>query len=167
MPVFPLWFVSNCGEAVDIDAGLKEVRDCPDERWTLRALCGHSVGMPPEDGYLAARELFEAVCWAAEGYPEGKKRLAAILGCNGDDYQRALYYAVAGRGPIDMLEDLRVFVGMMEARCDAAHEAELRQLGVTPMLEPYRFFEEADGPRGRFDPDFAFAPAWEGVARSL
>lgn len=167
MAIFPLWFVGNCGEAVDIDLGLKEVRDNPDLNWTIRALAGHSIGIDPEDGFLAARELREAICWAVDGRPEGKRRLAAILGCNGDDYQRALYYSLAGRGPVGMIDDLDELVKLMQARSDAAHEAIVRELGVVVADAPYRFFDEADGPLGRFDPDFAFGAAWDGLTRSL
>lgn len=166
MTIFPKWFSRPGSDPFDIDLVLTEVRDNPDECWTMRALAGHSVGMQAEDGFLASRELFEAVCWSVEGRPEGKTRLAAILGCRGDDYQRALFYSVAGRGPVAMLADLQRLVQIMEARNDAAHEAAVRGLGIVSAPAPYRFFDEADGPLGRFDADFDFGAAWEGVARS-
>ena len=166
MTIFPNWFARFPGVVLEIDEVLLQVRDDPCEHWGMRALAGHSVGMPPEDGFLAARELHEAVCWAVEGRPEGKKRLAGILGCRGDDYQRSLFYSVAGRGPVGMLDDLRRLVVLMQARSDAAHEASSRGFGVKASVEPYRFFDEADGPLGLFDPDFDFGPAWDGIARS-
>mgnify|MGYP003444505758 FL=1 len=164
--IFSKWMKKHGLDPLDIDLGLIEVRDNPDESWTMRALAGHSVGMPPEDGFLAARELQEALCWAADGRPEGKRRLAEILGCRGDDYQRALYYSVAGRGPVAMLLDLQRLVAMMQARADAAHVSAANGHAVAAAEPPYRFFGEADGPRGRFEEDFDFGPAWDGIARS-
>lgn len=164
--IFSKWMTKHGLDPLDIDLGLIEVRDNPDESWTMRALAGHSVGMPAEDGFLAARELHEAVSWAADGRPEGKRRLAEILGCRGDDYQRALYYSVAGRSPAGMILHLRRLVAIMQARSDAAYEAVLNGYAVAAADPPYRFFDEADGPRGRFEEDFDFGPAWDGIARS-
>lgn len=157
-------FSKRFGGKVNIDISLLEIRDNPDEQWTMRALAGHSVGMPAEDGFLAARELHEAVCWAVDGRPEGKVRLASILGNRCDDYQRALYYSVAGRGPLDMISDLGQLVKIMEARCEAAFEAVISGYGLIVAPSPYRFFDGPDGPLGRFEDDFDFSDAWVGIA---
>ena len=150
-------YFTTLTEAFDVDLELKEVRDNPDENWTIRALSGHSVGMPLDDGYLAACELGDALEWVVAGCDEGKARLAAILGNGCDDYQRLLYYTIAGRGPFGVIADLPRLVVMMKTRMDVGHQAESDNVGLQVAMPPY---PDAlpEGPLGRFDAAFTLAP---------
>ncbi|NJM50192.1 MAG: hypothetical protein HC843_04355 [Sphingomonadales bacterium] len=82
-------------DAFDLDVELRDIADNSDEFPTLRALALLSIGMPLHDGYMSCRELLEILHWCADGRPEGKERLAKLLGTDCDDYQRALYYTLA------------------------------------------------------------------------
>lgn len=153
----PAHYFATSTERFDVDLELKEVRDNEGEAWTIRALAGHSVGMPLDDGYLAAAELCDALEWMVAGRDEGKVRLAAILGNRCDDYQRLLYYTVAGRGPFGIIADLPRLVVMMKTRMEVGHLAEAEDLGLAIAATPY---PDAlpEGPVGRFDPDFVLTP---------
>jgi hypothetical protein len=165
--MFNTWFEDHCNDPVDLDLGLIEVRDNADESWTMRALAGHSVGMPALDGYLAARELHTAIAFCVDGRPEGRRKLAALLSAEDIDYQRSLYFAVAGRGPLAMLVDMKRLADMMEARLRAAEVASAKGRAIKVQTSPYVHFDGPDGPPGQFCPDFEMAPAWEGIAQPV
>jgi hypothetical protein len=164
--MFKAWFEDHCDDPIDLDLGLIEVRDNPYESWTIRSLAGHSVGMPPEDGYFAAVELLTAITFCADGWKEGKLKLAQILSAPEIDYQRALYFALAGRGPLAMLGDLKRLVDLMQARFRLAEAASAQGLAIKVANSPYLHFDGPDGPQGTFCPDFSLASAWERFAQS-
>src|SRR3546814_5339458 len=58
-----------------------------------------SLGMHLEDAYYSVRELREAVTLVHEGVAGGKRKLASLLANpDGDDFQRCIYFCLAGRG---------------------------------------------------------------------
>ena len=146
------YFVSS--ECFNVDLGLIDVRDNVEEPWCLRALAGHSVGMPLEDGYLASAELLDAFEWMLSGRAEGKAKLTCILFAPCNDYQRALYYCLAGRESFGVIADLPRLVALMKARLELGREAEDKEWGLNKAHEPYL----SEGPDGPLDPnDTGFA----------
>ncbi|MDT1000429.1 hypothetical protein RNI08_32370, partial [Pseudomonas aeruginosa] len=68
------------------------------------------------------------------GDPDGKRELAEILGDARNDYQRCLWYTLAGRHPFAIATDVRWLTGLLRARDAqwmAAHKA-----GRTVTKEP-------------------------------
>jgi len=82
----------------DLDIALRDAACDPDLRPQQRVVANLCLGMGIDDAYLSVRELAQAVDWAHHGVPEGRAKLAAILSNACDDFQRAVYYALAGRG---------------------------------------------------------------------
>jgi hypothetical protein len=121
----------NWSRNLDLDLALIEVRDCIDAHWTLRSLCGASVGVDPHDALVAARDLSETVNALMAGEATAKLRLASILGDHGNDYQRCLWYAVAGRSPLGAAVDLHELLQLLERRAALAREAARLGTGVT------------------------------------
>src|SRR3546814_19070089 len=75
-------------------------------RPTRRMLANAAIGMHVEDAYYSVRELREAVSWFHEGETGGKRKLASILSTPaGDAFQRCIYFCLAGRGFVEMIED--------------------------------------------------------------
>ena len=82
----------------DLDLTLRDASLDPANRATRRMLAAAAIGTEVNDGYYAAVELREAVQWVHEGEPGAKLKLSMILGNQCDDYQRCLYFILAGRG---------------------------------------------------------------------
>jgi hypothetical protein len=157
------WMEAN---DVDLDLGLIEVRDNPDEHWTMRALAGHSVGMPVGEGYRAVHELQWAVGLLANGAERGREELTKILGADRIDYQRALFYALAGRGPIAMVIDLNRLLHLMRARQSVARWARSKRLKTTLQNSPYCHYDGPEVPPGEYSANFDLKDAWEGLVGS-
>jgi hypothetical protein len=144
---------------IDLELGLTEIRDCVDEQWTLRALCGASVGVDPEEAHGAAFELSEVVNGLMVGSQSAKASLAVILGGRGNDYQRCLWYSVAGRDPLGSAVDLDRLVKILGRRREFARAAARCSSGVTLTADPY-VTDDVDGPLGRFSSDFTLGRQW-------
>jgi hypothetical protein len=144
---------------IDVDLGLIEVRDCSDEHWTMRALAGASVGVDPEDALSAATELSGAVNGLMAGHSDAKAALAGILGGRGNDYQRCLWYVLAGRDPLGTSVDLGRLVELLSGRAALARGAAVNGSGVLVEADPY-VTDEADGPLGVFSGDFTLGAQW-------
>jgi hypothetical protein len=160
------WFIKNCHHPIDLDEGLREISDGIEEAHTMRVIALLSIGMDPQDGFLSCRELLETIHWCAEGLPDGKRRLAQILGNVGNDYQRAIYYALAGRGAVATLADLKRLTDAMEVRYLVSVEAYHQELSLRIPDNPYPL-DVPDGPVGQFDANFTLSELWRGVAVSL
>jgi hypothetical protein len=158
----PNWFTRHCDEPFDIDSELKEVADCDHEQNSLRVLALLSLGLPAEEAFLRSRELLEAVQWSASGLSAGKRRLAALLGSQENDYQRAVYYALAGRGAIAMLADLQRLTNVLESRYLLSNAAHNHSVQTTQPFNPY-LTDKPDGPLGTFDPDYTLSDIWDGI----
>lgn len=126
---------------------------------TRRSLANASIGVEAFDGYYSALELFEALQALHEGEAGAKAKLAQILSCECDDYQRCLYYTLAGRGVIAMLDDLEWLLDLLKARCQLS--AELFRSGTMPMVQvsPY-VSAEPDGPVPSRSEDFEQGASW-------
>lgn len=149
-------------DPLDPDLHLKEVRDDPDAPWTRRALAGASVGIPAERGYERCAQLLNAIVMICDGVDEGKIRLAEILSAQADDYQRCLWFAVAGREPWSCFFDLHWLVGAMRTRKQWTATAATGGCQMLALQTPYRL-DQPDGPRGKFTPDFTFGPPPDGA----
>jgi hypothetical protein len=162
----PDWFTKNCHHPIDLDDGLREVSDAIEEQHTMRAIALLSIGMDVQDGFLSCRELLETIYWCVEGVPDGKRKLSEILGNNCNDYQRAIYYALAGRGAVGVLTDLKRLTDLMETRYLASRHAYANEMSQRVPENPY-LTDGPDGPVGKFDPDFKLSELWREVAVSL
>jgi hypothetical protein len=158
----PIWFSKHRDEPFDIDSELKEIADCDHEQNSLRVLALLSIGLPADEAFLRSRELLETVQSSARGLSAGKRRLAALLGANENDYQRAVYYAVAGRGAIAMLSDLQRLTNVLESRYLLSIAADDCGVQITPPFNPY-LTDKPDGPLGSFDPNYMLSDIWEGI----
>jgi len=132
-----------------VDASLDRV-----QRPERRAIAALSIGVDPNDAYYSVAELRDAVHLVGTRHPDGRLKLGNILGTRCDDYQRAIYYALAGRGASHMLDDLDWLVALLEPRGSVA-----RQHSVTSPISPY-VSAEPDGPVGCFAPSFPLGTSW-------
>lgn len=139
---------------VDIDIVLVDASLDPVQRPERRAIAGLSIGVEANEAYYAVAELRDAVEMVGKRHPEGQAMLSRILGTRCDDYQRAIYYALAGRGASHMLDDLDWLVTILEARGSVA-----RQYAVTSPIPPY-VAPEPDGPVGSYTPSFPLGSSW-------
>ncbi len=150
---------ANWTQNIDVDLGLAEVRDCPDEYWTMRALAGASIGVDPEDALSSAAELSMIVNALMAGDEAAKSALARVLGGRGNDYQRCLWYSLAGRDPLGTAVDLGRLVEMLSARAEMARRAAVMGTGVVIAVNPY-VSDEVDGPLGVFSSAFTLGKQW-------
>jgi hypothetical protein len=103
---------------INVDATLIERRDDEDLPWEERALAGASVGIDAVAGLQAVIELETALTAVLRGDHAGKSALARILSATGHDYQRALWYNLAGRHPLTVASALSELRKVMEARAE-------------------------------------------------
>ncbi len=144
---------------IDLDITLREASLDPDIRDTRRAIAAASIGVEPEDAYYSVRELREACEWIHEDEPGGKRKLTQILGNACDDYQRCIYYNLAGRGVVVLLDDLLWLEALLLGRGRVAGFLHREKLPKVQMKAPY-VAAAPDGPLGRFEPEFAIGPSW-------
>lgn len=144
----------------DLDITLRDAALDPETCPTRRMIANAAIGMHVEDAYYSARELREAVSWVHEGVPGGKAKLAGILANPGaDDYQRCLYFCVAGRGIIGMLDDLMWLEDLLERRGRVAGENHRLKARAMPLVSPY-VADAPDGPLVELHGDFVQGPSW-------
>lgn len=144
----------------DLDIALRDASLDAGVRPTRRMLAAASIGMEVEDAYFSARELREAVTWVHEGDPRGKPRLASLLSDGDtDDYQRCLYFCLAGRGVVAMLDDLVWLEALLEARGRVAGELMVARVRMASLADPY-VAKEPDGALGTVPPDFEQGASW-------
>ena len=137
---------ANLLDRFDLDLTLRDAALDDALRPSQRMLANATLGMDVLDAYYSVRELREAATWVHEGLPAGKHKLAAILGNDGaDDYQRCLYYALAGRGVVVMLDDLQWLEDLLEARARVAADLHRIRVRMAPLDSPY-VADEPDGP---------------------
>ncbi|MGF7155980.1 hypothetical protein [Novosphingobium gossypii] len=124
-----------------------------------RMVANASIGVDPLDGYYSARELREALSEVFEGAPGAKKRLAGILSTQCDDYQRCLYYALAGRGIVQMLETLDWLVEILASRAVISADMRRARNIPAPLVNPY-VSAEPDGLLVSASPNFQEGASW-------
>jgi hypothetical protein len=158
----PNWFSKHCDKPFDVDTELREIADSDHEQNSLRVLALLSIGLPAEEAFLRCRELLETVQWSASNLAAGKRRLAALLGSQEKDYQRGIYYALAGRGAIAMLSDLQRLTNALESRYLLSIAAGNHSVQIAQPIDPY-LADKPDGPLGTFDPDYTLSDIWDDI----
>lgn len=143
----------------DLDLTLRDASLDPANRATRRMLAAAAIGTEVNDGYYAAVELRETVQWVHEGEPGAKLKLSMILGNQCDDYQRCLYFILAGRGIVQMLDDLMWLEKLLEARGRVAGKLFKRRSAVMPQVRPY-VASEPDGPLVAVNRQFQQGASW-------
>src|SRR3546814_11352133 len=122
-------------------------------------LANAAIGMHVEDAYYSVRELREAVSWIHEGETGGKRKLASILSNPaGDDFQRCIYFCLAGRGVVEMIDDLMWLEELLEASGLVAGDLQPRQLRARQPVSPY-VAAEPDGPGVHSTHHFTHSPS--------
>lgn len=148
-------FVDN----FDLDITLKDAALDETNSPTRRMLANAAIGVEPDDAYFSAVELKEAIEWLHEGVAGSKRKLAAILGNRCDDYQRCLYYILAGRGVVQMLDDLAWLTDVLKARGRMAGKLGRARRAPLPLASPY-VAPQADGPVVSPHEEFNQGPSW-------
>ena len=147
-------------EPFDLDVTLRDAALDDQNRPTRRMLANAAIGMHVEDAYYSVRELREAVSWVHEGVSAGKLKLAEILGNDGaDDFQRCIYFCLAGRGIVEMLDDLMWLEELLEARGRVAGSIHRRKIRARPLVSPY-VADEPDGPVVASTENFRQGRSW-------
>lgn len=145
--------------SLDLDITLRDAAVDETNRPTRRMLANACVGVDAFDAYYATLELFDALQSVHEGIAGGKAKLARILSTHCDDFQRCLYYSLAGRGVIQMLSDLEWLFSMLRARTEIS-AALLRSGGAVRSGNPPYVSAEPDGPVVSGDTDFELGASW-------
>ncbi|GFE77800.1 hypothetical protein [Novosphingobium sp. TCA1] len=125
----------------------------------MRMVANASIGVDPLDAYYSVRELREAISEVFEGAPGAKKRLAAVLSTKCDDYQRCLYYALAGRGIVQMLEVFDWLLEILGTRAVISADMRRAKNFPAPLVNPY-VSAEPDGLLVSASADFQEGPSW-------
>ncbi|WP_010339705.1 hypothetical protein [Sphingobium yanoikuyae] len=147
-------------EHFDLDITLRDAALDADNLPTRRMIANASIGMHVEDAYYSVRELREAVSWVHEGIPAGKGKLTGILANDGaDDFQRCIYFCLAGRGVVGMLDDLEWLEDLLERRGRVAGEQGRLKATRIPLTNPY-VSDAPDGPMVKMDAAFEQGPSW-------
>lgn len=143
----------------DLDIALRDASLDEYNRPTRRSLANASIGVESFDAYYSAQELFEALQAVHDGLPAAQRKLTQVLSCQCDDYQRCLYYTMAGRGVIQMLDDLEWLIDLLRARCTVS--ASLFKSGKHPVVQinPY-VSAEPDGPVPARNSEFDQGSSW-------
>lgn len=147
------------GRYFDIDIVLRDASLDSNNRPTRRMIANAAIGVAADDAYYALRELREAVSWVHEGDARGKPKLKRMLANQCDDYQRCLYYALAGRGVVQMLDDLEWLEKILEARARIVGAVRRAKGHCMPLVAPY-VASEPDGIVPVPDGDFKQGPSW-------
>ncbi len=143
----------------DLNITLRDAAVDDTNRPTRRMLANACIGVDAFDAYYAALELFEALQAVHECNAGSKAKLARILSTRCDDFQRCLYYSLAGRGVIQMLSDLEWLLGILRARTMVSAVL-LRSGGAVRTSNPPYVSAEPDGPVANGDTDFELGASW-------
>lgn len=147
------------GKVFDTDIVLRDAALDPHSHPTRRMIANAAIGVEVDDAYYSLRELREAVSWVHEGDPRGKPKLTRLLSNECDDYQRCLYYALAGRGVVQMLDDIIWLEDILEARARTDSAVRRAKGRCMPLVSPY-VASQADGVLPSPDSGFRQGPFW-------
>lgn len=151
--------INSVLEEFDLDIGLRDMSCDPEVLPVRRAIAALCIGIDVDDAYLSVRELREAVSLVHEGAEGSKARFAAILSNPCDDFQRAIYYCLAGRGVTQMAEAMDWLLGVLKARGRTAAWLSRSRLRRKDLVSPY-VAEAPDGPLVSADPHFELGRSW-------
>lgn len=143
----------------DLDIALRDAScdlNLPPARRAIAALC---IGVGVDDAYLSVRELREAVSLVHENAAGGRAKLASVLSNSCDDFQRAIYYCLAGRGVVEMAEAMDWLLAMLKARGRTAAWLSRSRVCRKELVSPY-VAEAPDGPLVSSDADFELGRSW-------
>jgi hypothetical protein len=143
----------------DLDLTLRDASLDPLVTPTRRSLANASIGIEAFDAYYSARELYEALQGVFQGTPGAKNKLTQVLSCQCDDYQRCLYYTLAGRGIVQMLDDLEWLLDLLRPRCEMSGKLLRSGERPAPQVNPY-VASEPDGPVPARSANFVEGPSW-------
>lgn len=143
----------------DLDIGLRDASCNPAVSPARRAIAALSIGVDVNDAYFSVRELREAVSLVHEDAPTGRAKLAGLLSNPCDDFQRAIYYSLAGRGVVEMAEAMDWLLALLKARGRTAAWLSRARLRRKSLISPY-VAEAPDGPLVSSDPDFELGRSW-------
>ncbi len=146
-------------EGFDLDIALRDASCDPEQLPVHRAIAALCIGIEVNDAFYSVRELREAVTLVLNDAEGGREKLVRILANRCDDFQRALYYALAGRGVIAMLEALDWLSVLLVARGRVAGSLSRKRIGRRPLQTPY-VSEEPDGPVAAGDARFPLGRSW-------
>lgn len=143
----------------DLDIVLRDASCDAEVLPVRRAIAALCIGMDVNDAFYSVRELREAVTLVLNDAEGGREKLVRILANRCDDFQRALYYALAGRGVVAMLEALDWLSALLVARGRVAGSLSRSRITRKPLQSPY-VSEEPDGPIVSGDAGFRLGRAW-------
>ncbi len=146
-------------DGFDLDIALRDASCDPDQLPVHRVIAALCIGMDVNDAYYSARELREAVTLVLNDAEGGREKLVRILANRCDDFQRALYYALAGRGVVAMLEALDWLSALLVARGRVAGSLSRKRIARKALQSPY-VSEEPDGPIVAGDTQFPLGRSW-------
>ena len=129
----------------DLDIVLRDASCDMNLQPVRRAIAALCIGVSVDDAYLSVRELREAVSLVHENAPGGRAKLAAILSTSCDDFQRAIYYCLAGRGVVEMAEAMDWLLTLLKARGRIAAWLSRSRVRRKDLVSPY-VAEAPDGP---------------------
>lgn len=147
------------GKYFGTDIMLRDAAIDPLNRPTRRIIANAAIGVEVDDAYYSLRELREAISWTHEGDTRGKPKLARILANECDDYQRCMYYALAGRGIVQMLDDLEWLEDILETRARIVGQLRRAKERCMPLTSPY-VSAEPDGVLPTPNGEFRQGPSW-------
>lgn len=145
--------------AFDLEITLRDAALDEANRPTRRMLANACIGVDPFDAYYASLELFEALQAVHEECADAKAKLARILSTRCDDFQRCLYYSLAGRGVVQMLADLEWLFLILSGRAKISAKLLRHGGNVQTARSPY-IGDEPDGPITTANPDFELGASW-------
>ena len=143
----------------DLDIALRDASCDPGMLPARRAIAALAIGIDVDDAYLSVRELREAVSLVHENAPGGRAKLAAILSNSCDDFQRAIYYCLAGRGVVEMADAMDWLLGILKARGRTAAWLSRSRVRRKDLVSPY-VAETPDGPVVSASADFELGQSW-------
>jgi hypothetical protein len=147
------------GKYFDTDIMLRDAAIDPQNRPTRRMIANSAIGVEVDDAYYSLRELREAISWIHEGDTRGKPKLARMLSNECDDYQRCIYYSLAGRGIVQMLDDLEWLEDILETRARIVGQVRRAKERCMPLTSPY-VSAEPDGVLPAPEAGFRQGPSW-------
>ena len=138
---------------IDLDSALEDLaQDCR-ATTVLRMMALLSIGTDPYKAWAAAAELAAAIGELDRSEAAAKQKIAAILARRGWDYQRGLFYIMAGRGLFANWTELSRLLRLLDARRKLLDYALAGEHCPKPPVAAYRD-KGGEGPRGAYDAEF-------------